>query len=301
MWNQDGKRLILNCNHFSINKAVNMLKIAIASGKGGTGKTLIATNLAVSISDNVQLLDCDVEEPNCHIFFKPDFLVEEKVNVLLPQVNDQKCTLCKKCSEVCQYNAIAILVKSVLIFPELCHSCGGCARFCPEKAITEIPREVGLIKSGKVNQVDFVQGEMNVGEARPSPVIQAVKEHIDKNKTVIIDSPPGTSCPVVETMKGMDYCVLVTEPTPFGLNDLKLAVEVVRKLGISAGVIINRADIGNDDVRNFCTESNIDVLMELPYDIRIAVAYSRGELIVEKYPEWRDKFKKLIGKIENFL
>lgn len=271
--------------------------ISVASGKGGTGKTTVAVNLALSLG-KVQLLDCDVEEPNCHIFIKPTFDSKETVYIPVPEVDRDKCTYCGVCQEVCVFNAITVVNKEVLIFPKLCHGCGACSYFCPEKAIYEKNNEIGIVESGEKNGISFVQGKLNIGMMMSPPVIREVKKYIDKQNTVIIDAPPGTSCPVITAIKDTDFVILVTEPTPFGLNDLSLAVEVVRILNIPSGVIINRSDLGDDRIDVYCAKENIPVLMRIPFDKKIAEAYSRGEVIIESLPEYRDKFRQLYEKIE---
>lgn len=271
--------------------------ISIASGKGGTGKTLIATSLALSIGKDVQLLDCDVEEPNAHIFLKPKINKTEKVNVLVPEVDETKCDHCGKCAEVCEYNAIVVAKNKVLIFPELCHSCGGCILLCPKNAFTEKKREVGQIESGKAGGIDLVSGVLNVGEVMPVPLVSAVKKKINKQKTVIIDASPGTSCPVVEAVKGSDFCVLVTESTPFGLSDLKLAVEVLAKMKIPCGVVINKYDSTYTKTEQFCRQQNIPVLLKIPEERRIAEAYSKGEPLVKAFPEYKNKFIEMFERI----
>lgn len=271
--------------------------ISVASGKGGTGKTTIAVNLALSLSD-VQLLDCDVEEPNCHIFIKPVFKSRNAVFIPVPVVNQNKCDGCGRCQEVCVYNAVVVVNKKVLLFPELCHGCGSCTYFCPHKAIEEEKKEIGVIEIGKNGETQFVHGKLNIGMMMSPPVIRAVKKHINRKKTVIIDAPPGTSCPVITAIKDTDFVILVTEPTPFGLNDLSLAVEVVRKLGISFGVIINRSDLGNKKTDEYCAAENIPVLMRIPFNKKIAEIYSRGDSIVKVLPEYREKFQELYKKIE---
>jgi len=270
--------------------------ISIASGKGGTGKTTIAINLALSLKD-VQYMDCDVEEPNGHLFLKP--LIEERISVGIPvpQVDESRCTYCGKCAEICEFNAIVVIKKKVLLFPELCHGCGGCSYLCPEDAIEEVEREIGVIERGKAGHIEFVHGLLNVGEPMAPPLIRREKKLINGRKTVIIDSSPGTSCPVVETVKGSDFCLLVTEPTPFGLNDLKLAVETVRKLNIPLGVLINCSDIGDRKVWQYCEREKIPLLMEIPFERRIAVAYSKGVPLVEEIPEYRKRFQDLYYKL----
>lgn len=271
--------------------------IAIASGKGGTGKTLVSTSLAISLGKNVQIIDCDVEEPNSHIFIKPKIDKSEPASIPVPQVNEAKCTFCGKCKEVCAFNAIAVIADHVLVFPELCHGCGACSYLCPENAISEADRQIGVVECGKAGDIDFVHGKLNVGEAMAPPLIRAVKKHIDRSKTVIIDVPPGTSCPVVESIEGSDYCVLVTEPTPFGLNDLVLAVEVVRKLGIPFGIVINRAGFGDSKTEEYCGRENIPILLNIPLDTEIAKAYSRGIPLVQAMPEWKERFVRLHDEI----
>jgi len=274
--------------------------ISIASGKGGTGKTLVATSLALALKDEhrVQLLDCDVEEPNDHIFLKPTFTTKQSVSVPIPSVDESKCTHCGKCAEVCAYHAIAVIIDKVLVFPELCHGCGACSYLCPEKAIDEVPEEVGIVEIGNAGGMSFAQGKLNVGEAMAPPVIRKVKEHIIPDAITIIDVSPGTSCPVIEAIRGSDFCLLVTEPTPFGLNDLVLAVEAVKKLGMPCGVVLNRAGIGDGKVADYCLRKNITLLRVIPLDTEIAALYSKGIPLVEGIPEWKDSFIQLFDKIE---
>ena len=273
--------------------------ISIASGKGGTGKTLVATSLALSLRGNggVQLLDCDVEEPNDHVFLRPRLRKSESVCIPVPKVDDERCTYCGKCAEVCAYNAIAVMKDKVLIFPELCHGCGACSYLCPEGAISEEGKEVGVVEVGHSDGIQFVQGRLNIGEAMAPPIIRKVKEQIDSEGTVIIDVSPGTSCPVVESVRGSDFCLLVTEPTPFGLNDLVLAVEVARKLQIPCGVVINRAGVGDRKVEEYCLKEGIPVLLTIPLDTQIASYYSRGIPLVEGMPQWRERFQELFAKV----
>ncbi len=272
--------------------------ISVASGKGGTGKTTVAVNLALSLK-NIQFLDCDVEEPNAHIFLKPRIGGEKKANIPVPEVDETKCTYCGKCREVCAYHAIAVLPGSdgkkgsVLIFPHLCHGCGACSLLCPEGAIKEVNKEIGVIEIGDKDGMQFIHGRLNIGEAMSPPVIRQVKQYINATRTVIIDAPPGTSCPVITAVKGSDFCILVTEPTPFGLNDLILAVEVLRKIKIPFGVVINRADIGDGKVEDYCGKEDIPILMKIPFKKEIAVSYSEGVPIVEKDLSYQDKFINL--------
>lgn len=273
--------------------------VSVASGKGGTGKTLVATSLALSLANRhpVQLLDCDVEEPNDHIFLNLTVNQSWPVCVAVPEIDESKCTSCGTCSEVCAYNAIAVIKQKVLVFPELCHGCGACSYLCPESAITEGGREIGVVEMGTSGRLELVQGRLLIGELMAPPIIREVKRHINPTSHVIIDVSPGTSCPVVESISGSDFCLLVTEPTPFGLNDLSLAVEVVRKLRIPCGVIINRVGVGDEKVEGYCKEQGIPILLKIPLDRKIATLYSKGIPLVEGMPEWRPVFLELFGEI----
>jgi len=276
--------------------------ISVASGKGGTGKTTIAVNLALSLN-NVQFLDCDVEEPNAHIFLKPEIKGRSSAFIPIPEVDEAKCNTCGKCREVCAYHAIAVIPSSdgekgsVLIFPHLCHGCGACSLLCPQKTIKEVNKEIGVIEIGMSQNIQFVHGTLNVGQILSPPLIGQVKEHINPTRTVIIDAPPGTSCPVIAAVRQSDYCVLVTEPTPFGLNDLVLAVEVLRKLKIPFGVVINRSDIGDAKVDKYCQDNRIQILLRIPFDREIALLYSRGIPLVQEKAEYKEKFQKMFDMI----
>ena len=277
--------------------------ISVASGKGGTGKTLVATSLAICLSDDhkVQLLDCDVEEPNDHIFFRLVTNQSRTVCILVPKVDETKCTYCGKCAEVCAYNAIAVIKEKVLVFPELCHGCGACSYLCPESAIMEEGREVGVVERASIGNLELIQGRLAIGEAMAPPVIREVKKCIDPGRVVVVDVPPGTSCPVIEAVKESDFCLLVTEPTPFGLNDLSLAVEVLRKLDIPCGVVINRVGVGDDKVERYCHQQGIPILLRIPLDRKIAVLYSKGIPLIEGIPRWRGEFLRIFQEITSIV
>jgi len=277
------------------------MKIAIASGKGGTGKTTVALNLAKTWGAPVRLLDCDVEEPNCHVFLPHKPERTEVVTIPVPEVNEALCDACGECSRICAFNAIVALKTKPLVFPELCHGCGGCAKVCPRQAITEKGERIGVVEIGQVDEVTLVQGRLDIGVALVPPLIRAVKNHTEKAAVVILDAPPGTSCPVIATMRDCDFVALVTEPTPFGLHDLKLAVELVRQLNIPFGVVINRAGMGDNRVADFCQEMKVPVLLEIPDDRRIAEAYSKGVLMVDALPAYGGCFRGLRDTISNMI
>jgi len=272
--------------------------ISIASGKGGTGKTTVATNLAVSVDGPVQLLDCDVEEPNAHLFLRPAIKETQTVTTPIPQIDLDRCNQCKKCMEICRFRAIAVVGDTVLTFPELCHSCGGCMAVCPQQAITESGRELGVLESGAANGVCFAHGRLRVGEAMAPPLIRRVRDATWSSGLTLIDAPPGTSCPVIAAMKDTDFVLLVTEPTPFGLHDLKLAVEAVKILQIPMGLVINRCDMGDDTVTTYAQAEGIPILMEIPFDRQIAESYSRGGLFAQSHPEWKTRFRELVDAVE---
>jgi MinD superfamily P-loop ATPase len=287
--------------------------ISVASGKGGTGKTTIAVNLALVLAKdkekNVQFLDCDVEEPNAHLFLKPVITSSESVEIPVPKIDDEKCNYCGKCAEVCVFNAIAVTKNKVLVFPGLCHGCGACMLFCPEKAITEQGKEIGILEEGKAGSIYFTHGRLNIGEPMAPPIIRKIKKKakkdgikgenndIKKHHITLIDAPPGTSCPVIESIKDSDFTILVTEPTPFGLHDLILAVEVLRKLKIPHGVVLNKCDIGDHKVEEYCKKNNIPILLSIPLDKEIAVTYSKGIPIVKINSSYEQKFNQLFQKI----
>ncbi len=272
--------------------------ISIASGKGGTGKTTVATNLAVSLNQPVQLLDCDVEAPNAHLFIHPAIQRSAPVNAPVPQWVPEKCSFCKKCMEICRFGALAVLKKDVMVFENLCHSCGGCFEVCPENALIEKERHIGVVETGSSGKLLFAHGRLNIGQVMVPPVIREVRATTDPEIITIIDAPPGTSCPVIAAVNQADVVVLVTEPTPFGLHDLKLAVETVQVLDIPFGLVINRAGMGNDEVKDFATENQIPVLMEIPFEKQFARIYSTGGLIAEEIDGYKDKFQRLFTDLK---
>jgi MinD superfamily P-loop ATPase len=284
-------------------KGSNHMIIAVASGKGGTGKTTVATSLAQSLSrqgQSVSVLDCDVEAPNAHLFLGPKFHHSRDVNRLIPQVNMDKCTGCGRCAEVCQFHAIVVLGRKTLIFPELCHGCGSCTLECPEKAIAEFPVKLGNLEAGSTSQgITFARGLLDVGEPMAVPVIHQLKAWQPPQPGVICiwDSPPGTSCPVVESIRGADYLLLVTEPTPFGLHDLMLAVQLATELEIPAGVVINRDGVGDNRVDAFCEEAKIPILMRIPLEREIGAGIAQGKTLIEIRPEYRDRFQQMYAQI----
>ena len=274
------------------------MKIAIASGKGGTGKTTVSVALAQAFKTPVCLIDCDVEEPNSAFFLKPDPESRQDVTVPVPQIDADACTACGACSEFCVFNALAVAGETAMVFSELCHSCGGCVKICPENAITEEPAEIGQISCGKSGSITTLEGRLKIGSAMAPPLIRAAKKAAPADMPVLIDAPPGTSCPMITAVSGTDFVVLVTEPTPFGLNDLVLAVETVRKLGLRYGVIINRSDSGDDRVVRYCEEENIRILLQIPESRQIAEAYSRGDGLLTAEPDLADRFRAMIREIK---
>jgi len=276
------------------------MRIAIASGKGGTGKTTVSVNLARTMGVTVQLLDCDVEEPNAHLFLVGDKVKEEIVTIPIPQVDEALCDGCGECSKFCEYSAIITIGKTPLIFPEMCHGCGGCTRVCPPKAISEVGRRIGVVETTRSENITLIGGRLDVGVAMAPPLIRAVKERLQNNMPAVLDAPPVTSCPVIAAIRDADLVLLITEPTPFGLNDLSLAVDMVRELKIPFGVIVNRMGSGDDRVHRYCEKEGITILLEIPDDRKIAESYSRGILMVDALPEYRNLFQRLISKITTF-
>ena len=273
--------------------------LAIASGKGGTGKTTVSLNVARTLGSEVRLLDCDVEEPNAHLFLKGTTIKAETVVIPVPRVDESLCDGCGECSRFCEYHAIVSFGSTPLVFAEMCHGCGGCTKVCPRKAIHEVDRRIGVVETIQAGNITLIQGRLDVGKAVAPPLIRAVKAHVQNGVPAILDAPAGTSCSVVTTIRGANFVLLVTEPTPFGLHDLRLAVDVVRELGIRFGVVVNRAGIGDQRVNAFCEAEGISILLEIPDDRRIAESYSRGCLIVEELPEYQKLFQSLLEKTMN--
>ncbi len=267
--------------------------VVVASGKGGTGKTSVSVNLAKVIAGSVQLLDCDVEEPNAHLFLRAESVDIEEVAIGVPDIDETRCDGCEKCVEFCEFNALAAVGGVPLLFPELCHGCGGCELVCPQDAVREKPHRIGTIQTSRSGAITLRTGLLDIGVSMASSLVHSVKQRMEAGITAILDAPPGTACPAVATLRGADFVVLVTEPTPFGLNDLKLAVDTVRELDLRFGVVINRVGIGDDRVHHYCHDQNIPVLLEIPDDRRIAEAYSEGQLIVDALPEYRECFESL--------
>lgn len=278
--------------------------ITVASGKGGTGKTTIATSLTTALAQagyKTSYLDCDVEAPNAHLFLKPNWEQKEQVNLLIPEVDPEVCTGCGKCAEVCEFHAIVNLGGNTLVFPELCHGCGSCTFICPEYAISEVPKPIGILEGGfATNGVFCAHGVLNVGEPMAVPVISQLihwKEKLEE-EIIVRDSPPGASCPVVESLRGADFVILVTEPTPFGLHDLKLAVKLTRTLNIPCGVIVNRDGIGDSDVEDYCRKEDIPILMRIPFEREIGEGIAQGKTLVEIYPSYLKEFENIPQQIE---
>ena len=273
------------------------MRIAVASGKGGTGKSTVSINLAWILSKqykNVYLLDCDVEEPNCHIFLKPELQEVKKVFLPVPEINSDLCIGCGKCSNLCEFNALACIKDKIIVFPELCHGCGGCMLVCPVKSIHETGREVGVIEEGKIDNLNFIHGKLRIGEAMSPPLIKEVKRCLNNSQIQILDCPPGTSCPVISAISDTDFVILVTEPTPFGLYDLKLAVDMVKKMGLPFGIVINKSGSNDYLIEEYANIEQIEIMAKIPDDRLIAEAYSRGEIIIETLPEYKELFFPLL-------
>jgi len=273
--------------------------ISVASGKGGTGKTTVSTNLAAALGKKITFLDCDVEEPNAHLFLNPDIRETKDVYSYIPKVDASLCDQCRKCVDICRFGAITLVGGTILVFPDLCHGCEGCEAVCPQKAVSEDKKVIGTIASGKINGITFHHGLLRIGEAMSPPLIKKLRQDKTGKGDVIIDAPPGTSCPVIAAMHGVDYVVLVTEPTPFGLHDLQLAHETVQALEIPCGLVINRADLGDKGVEQYAEKHNLPILLKIPFSKEIAQLYSRGHLLVEKMAEWKAIFHDMYREIEH--
>ncbi|HOI42472.1 MAG TPA: ATP-binding protein [Elusimicrobiales bacterium] len=273
------------------------MKLAVASGKGGTGKTSLACALARVLGPRAALLDCDVEEPNAGIFLKPSVDSEVTIASPAPVIDPVKCKGHGRCQEVCEYNAIKLFNGKPFLFEHLCHSCGGCVIACPEGAVTERQRPIGVTRSGMAGDIFFADGLLNIGEAAPVPLIKAVKKLAPPDRDIIIDCPPGTSCPMINAVKDADFCLLVSEPTPFGLSDLKIAVETLRRIKVPHALIINRSDKGDGGMERWCAEEKLEILLKIPFDIEIARAYSRGETMVEARPEYVPALRSIFSRL----
>ena len=279
------------------------MQITVSAGKGGTGKTTVAVNLALALEElyPVKLFDCDVEEPDAGVFLNPEFKTSEAVSLKIPEVSEDVCTHCGKCSEACEFNAIATFGENVLVYPELCHGCGLCSLVCPVDAISERDKNIGEIRKGTAGDIEFYEGDLTIGEPMATPIIREMKNKATGEGVEILDSPPGTACPVIESLYGTDFALLVTEPTPFGLHDLKLSVDVAREMGIPAGVVINRDGVGDEGVERYCEEEGVPVLMKIPNDRQIAELYSNGIPFLTKFDGWKVKFRELFERINEIV
>ncbi len=278
------------------------MQIAVASGKGGTGKTTLATSLALSPAgqQDVWYLDCDVEAPNGHLFLKPALDQQTPAVILIPQVEQERCTLCGKCVEVCPFHALAKIGSSILVFPQLCHGCGSCTWNCPEQAITEIPHPIGMLESGITpDGIHFARGLLTISEPMPTPIIRQLKRQhpAGPGAVTILDAPPGASCAVVETLRGADYVLLVTEPTPFGLHDLRQMLAIVQEMNIPAGIVINRDGIGDDQAEKFLAQSRLPIWMRIPFETSIATGIAAGIPLIDILPEYRPRLQVLFQQI----
>lgn len=284
-----------------------MIKIALASGKGGTGKTTLATGLALSLASrdySVAYWDCDVEAPDGRLYLQPVWEREKEAGLPVPVVDENRCSGCGVCGEVCQFNALMVFEGKVSVFPALCHGCGSCGWVCPEEAIQEQLRPLGQLKKGRtISGIDFIQGMLDIGQPLAVPVISQLKSWQEEKSwdVVIIDSPPGASCPVVEAVHGADFVLLVTEPTPFGLHDLKNAYQVTRSLGIPSGVVINRDGIGDEGVQAYCQQNHLDIIAQFPYRADAARGLAQGKTLVEIDDGYRDQFLIMFHRIEAYL
>ncbi len=283
------------------------MKVAIASGKGGTGKTTVAVNLMYALEDSepggVRLVDCDVEEPNAYIFTGGQVLETKQAGILVPEINKDVCIFCGRCAAVCNFQAIVFLkqVPDIMVSEDLCHGCGACSLFCAPRAITEAFRPMGEVRRIYISEkLELIEGRLTVGQAMPTPVLRETKKQAEGHSYTIYDAPPGTSCTMVETIEDADYVVLVTEPTAFGLNDLELAYQAVKQLDKPCGIVINRSDLGDQSVLDFAADQEIDILMEIPFDKHIARAYSEGKILIKEMPQYKDQFLRMAERIKQY-
>jgi MinD superfamily P-loop ATPase len=279
------------------------MRLAVASGKGGTGKTLVAVNLAsvLAAEGPAMLVDCDVEAPNAHLFLRPELTERKEVSKKVPVIDESRCTECGACTAACEFKALAFMAGHALVFEELCHGCGRCGLVCPSDAITEKEHPLGIIERGSAGDLAFAHGRLHIGEAMASPIIRELKRSLPKSGSIVLDAPPGTACPVISTLHGVDAVLLVTEPTPFGLHDLRAAVNVARMLGLPAGVVINRDGIGDDDVERYCKGAGLPVLLRIPFDRRIAESGAEAHLLIDVLSDWRPPFAKLARDVKELV
>ncbi|MEW5826682.1 MAG: ATP-binding protein [Candidatus Bipolaricaulota bacterium] len=275
------------------------MKVAVASGKGGTGKTTLAVSLALALAETekVELLDCDVEEPNVHLFLHPRLVSRESVNKLLPVVDEERCTRCGACVRACEFHALGLLGGSVVVYPQLCHGCGRCGLVCPVEAIADVPQEIGKVEWGTARGLRLGRGILNVGEAAATPIIHALQRGMSSDATIVLDAPPGTGCPTIATLRGADATLLVTEPTPFGLHDLRAAVGVARALGVPVAVIVNRDGVSDRGVESYCRQESLPILLKIPFDREIAASYAAGVPLVDAFPKWKSALLEVFSAL----
>lgn len=274
------------------------MRIAVLSGKGGTGKTLVSVNLAAAAKSSTYI-DCDVEEPNGHLFFKPEYVQEEEISVKTPKVNNELCNGCRKCIDFCKFNALAYIKNKLIVFDEVCHSCGGCIMLCPEKALTEKEKVIGKVQKGTSDQVSIYTGILNTGEASGIPIIKKLlaenKQEVDKQ--TFIDCPPGSACIVMESIKDADYCILVAEPTLFGVHNLNMVYELVKLFNRPFGVVLNKCLKEKNPAEKFCLEKNIKILSRIPFDTNLGTLNSNAEIAVNRNEKYRELFSSLINTV----
>lgn len=270
--------------------------IAVLSGKGGTGKTLMSVNLA-NVAKDSTYIDCDVEEPNGHLFFKPSDVKTKDINVLMPNVDEDLCNGCRKCVDFCKFNALAYVGNRVKLFDTICHSCGGCAMVCPQNAIEEKPKPIGKVSQGMSGSVNVITGSMNEGEASGVPIINELLNYIDKDKNTFIDCPPGSACTVMESIKDADFCVAVAEPTVFGVHNLNMIIELLKVFDKKFGVVINKSMEEQNLAYKYCKENNIDIIGDIPFDKNLGLLNSNGKIISNESDEYREIFSSILDKI----